>query len=479
MNKLNRLNNLDDIRLTKEFIFLNPYKFIVYFIYTILALMVAVCIFLSFTKKQETIDVQGTLQRTDKVQDVQIFVDGVVDHIYIKDGEYVEQGQPILTLQSSKLDLQKKDLEQNLEQLKRQQELVDRLETCILNRTNTFQNNDEEGQFYAQVEQYLTQITALESGVSNSTINSLNEQKARYQELLSAMQNGGTLPETHTYATQLKIYQNQVANYDRNIADAEKLVAETIDPLVKEQYTKQLDTYKAEKQNYIDQQQLSVSQQIDTIEQQLTQAKNTNNDAKQSAQAEIDKLQATALLEVKNKRQELQTSMEECESSIASINSDLSYYTVAASESGYVYYKVEMKENTALTSGSTVGILTSGKTQADTFQVTLNVPSSGIGFVKNGQKVKLTVDGLDSREYGYIIGNVQKIYETPIQTESAVYYMVETSVDLKDNEGIYRELFNLKNDMSVRANIETKETSWMKYLLQKVNIFKDEERTGT
>ena len=59
MNKLTRLNNMDDIRLTKEFIFLNPYKFIVFFIYTIVGLIIAVCIFLSFTKKQETIDVQG------------------------------------------------------------------------------------------------------------------------------------------------------------------------------------------------------------------------------------------------------------------------------------------------------------------------------------------------------------------------------------------------------------------------------------
>lgn len=478
MNKLNRLNNMDDIRLTKEFIFLNPYKFIVYFIYTILGLIIAVCIFLSLTKKQETIDVQGSLQRTDKVQDVQVFVDGVVDNIYIEDGEYVEKGETILSLQSSKLDLQKEDLEKNLAETKRQQELVDRLETCILNRTNTFQDNEEEGQFYAQVEQYLTQITALESGVSNSTINSLNEQKTRYQELLSAMQNGGTLPETHAYATQLKIYQNQVANYDRNITDIEKLLAEVTDPLVKEQYEKELGTYKAEKQNYIDQQQLSVEQQIDTLNQQLTQAKNTNSDARQSAQAEIDKLQAAALLEVKNKWKELQTSIEDCEASLASIDSDLGYYTVKASQAGYVYYKLNIKKDTALTSGSTVGILTSGETQADTFQVTLNVPSSGIGFVKNGQKVKLTVDGLDSRDYGYIIGNVQKIYETPIQTDSSVYYMVETSVDLGENQGIYRELFNLKNDMSVQANIETKETSWMKYILQKVNIFKDEERTG-
>ena len=478
MNKLNHLNNMDDIRLTKEFVFLNPYKFIVFFVYTILGLIIAVCIFLSFTKKQETIDVQGSLQRTDKVQDVQIFVDGVVDNVYIQDGEYVEKGETILSLQSDKLDLQKEELEKHLEETKRQQELGNRMESCVLNRTNTFQNNEEEGQFYAQVEQYLTQIRALESGVSDSAINSLSEQKARYRELLSAMENSGALSETHVYAAQLKIYQNQVASYDLHIMDIEKLVAEETDPIIKAQYEQELGAYKTEKQNYIDQQILSVQQQIDTLDQQLVQARNTNSDAWQSVQAEIDNLQATALVEVKNKLQQLQTSIKETEASIASIDADLGYYAVKALESGYIYYKLDLAKDTALTSGSIVGILASGETQADNFQVTLNVPSSGIGFVKNGQNVKLTVDGLDSRDYGYINGEVQKIYETPVQSENSVHYMIETSVQLEENEGIYRELFTLKDDMSVQANIETKETSWMTYILQKINILKDEEEFG-
>ena len=478
MNKLNRLNNMDDIRLTKEFIFLNPYKFIVYFIYAILGLITAVCIFLSFTKKQETIDVQGYLQRTDKVQDIQIYIDGVVDDVYVQDGEYVEEGETILSLQSDKLDLQKEDLEKNLEEAKGQMELVNRLEDCILNRTNRYQNNEEEGQFYAQIEQYLTQVAALESGVSDSTVNSLSEQKARYQELLSAMQNGGALSEGHAYTTQLQIYQKQVDAYNLNIADLEALVNESEDPVIKGQYEQQLKTYKTERENYIDQQQLSVQQQIGTLDQQLTQAKNSNSDARKSAQAEIDNLQASALVEAKNQGQQLQASIDEYEASIASIDSDLNYYTVKALEAGYIYYKLDLTKDTTLTSGSIVGILTSGETRTDNFQVTLNVPSSGIGFVKNGQNVKLTVDGLDSRDYGYINGEVQKIYETPVQTENAVYYMIETSVRLEENEGIYRELFTLKDDMSVQANIETKETSWMTYILQKINILKDEEDSG-
>lgn len=292
------------------------------------------------------------------------------------------------------------------------------------------------------------------------------------------MQNSGTLPEGHAYTTQLQIYQKQVDIYNLNISDLEGLVNESEDPAIKGQYEQQLNTYKTERENYIDQQQLAVQQQIDTLDQQLTQAKNSNSDARKSAQAEIDNLQASALVEAKNQSQQLQASIDEYEASIASIDSDLNYYTVKALEAGYIYYKLDLTKDTALTSGSVVGILTSGETQSDNFQVTLNVPSSGIGFVKNGQNVKLTVDGLDSRDYGYINGEVQKIYETPVQSENSVHYMIETSVRLEENEGIYRELFTLKDDMSVQANIETKETSWMTYILQKINILKDEEDSG-
>ena len=266
--------------------------------------------------------------------------------------------------------------------------------------------------------------------------------------------------------------------YNLNIAEFEKLVTESQDPVIKGQYEQQLNTYKTEKENYIDQQQLAVQQQIDTLDQQLTQAKNSNSDARQSAQAEINNLQAAALVEAKNQGQQLQASINEYEASIASIESDLGYYNVKAMEAGYIYYKLDLTKDTALSSGSIVGILTSGEIQADNFQVTLNVPSSGIGFVKSGQNVKLTIDGLDSRDYGYINGEVQKIYETPVQSENSVYYMIETSVQLEENEGIYRELFTLKDDMSVQANIETKETSWMRYILQKINILKDEESSG-
>ena len=156
-----------------------------------------------------------------------------------------------------------------------------------------------------------------------------------------------------------------------------------------------------------------------------------------------------------------------------SIDIDLSSYNLSASESGYVSYKNKVKEGDVLSTGVVIGSLNTAKDDEENFEVTLNVPSSGIGFIKTGQSIKLTIDGLTRKDYGFIHGTVKKIYDSPIQVNEGVFYKVTASIDIKQDNGIYNKVFALKDNMSVQANIITKETSWMKYLLQKMNIFKD------
>lgn len=476
MDRLKCLNNLDDIRLTKEFVFLNPYKFIAFFIYGIIFLLAAVCVFLSYTKKQETIDVQGVFQLSDKLQDVQVYVDGVVKEIHVQDRSYVEKGQPILSLYSDKLGLEKENLEKKLEETKEQINYLIRMEECIDKNKNTFKNNDKEGYYYAQVEKYLKQMKSINSRVSSSSLSSLQSQQKSLQELLNAMKKGGSLSSKHSQSSQLKIYKSKISEYDGKIKQAQAAIKAAKDPTSLAQYNQQLELVKTEKSSYAEQSQLNVQQQIDSLKEQITQVKNSNSDTEKQAKSEAENLKASSLVEVKSQRQQLQSTLDECEKSIASVNTDLSYYNVVASEAGYIRYKSDIRKDNVLSAGSVVGILTTEENKTGDFQVTLNVPSKGIGFVKGEQRVKITVDGLDRQDYGYIDGNVEKIYDTPIQLDGNTYYQVKTSVNIREEDTIYKDLFSLKDDMSVQANIITKETSWMTYLLQKMNIFKDEDK---
>lgn len=473
MKKLKYMNNLDDIRLTKEFIFLNPYKFIIIFTYLIISLIIGVSILLSFTNKQETVEVQGILELSNKAQDIQVLVDGVVDEVHIQDGDYVENGEIIFSLRSDKLEIQKSDLNEKLKKAKEQQEYLIQLEDCINNRENTFQNNETEGVFYSQVEKYLSQIRTFEIGGTSSEYDALISQKNNLQELLNSMKNNEDLYANHNYYSQLELYRSKLSDYKNRIDQIQKLIDNETNPEISAQYQQQLDTLNNEKNKFVEQNQLEIQQQIDTLNSKIKQVQNSIDENEKKIEAEIENLRTSSLAEIKDNEQQLQNNIGEYENSLAAINIDLNSYNVQATKSGYVSYKSEIKKDTVLSAGTLVGFLTSTKGEMKNFEVTLNVPSSGVGFVEIGQNVKITVNGLDRKDYGFINGTVNKIYESPIQVKNNIYYQVTASIDIGQNESIYKDLFNLKDNMIIQANIITKETSWLTYLLEKMNIFKD------
>lgn len=473
MSKSKYINNLDDIKLTKEFIFLNPYKFIVIFIYLIIFLIIGISSILAFTKKQESIDVQGRLQISNKLQDIQVLVEGIIDEIYVQDGEYVEKGQAIFSLRSDKLELKKIDINKKLEKAKEQMDYLTKLESCINRKVNNFENNEKEGYFYAQVEKYLSQIRSIESGVSSSEVDSLVSQKNYLNELLNAMKNDTSLSTDHVHYTQLELYKIKIGDYDKKIDRLQELVNNEIDSILAEQYKQQFDALVVEKDSFVEKNILEVQSQINTLNSKIEQAQNIVVKNREKVEIEIEKLKNSSLAEVKEKEQQLQNSISEYEASITSINLDLNSYSIQATGSGYVNYKGKIQKDMVLSAGSVVGILTSTKNERENFEVILNVPSNGIGFIKVDQNIKLTVDGLDRKDYGFINGTVKKVYESPIQIDNSIYYQVVASIDIKEKDSIYKEVFTLKDSMSVQANIITKETSWLTYILEKMNLFKD------
>lgn len=473
MSKLNYINDLDDIRLTKEFIFLNPYRFIVVFIYSIIFFIIGSCIWLSVTHKQETIDVQGSLMSSNKIQEIQVLIDGVVDKVYVQEGMYVEKGQNILSLRSDKLVSQKDELTKKMEEAQNHLTYLVQLQDCLDNKKNTFQNNETEGYYYAQVEKYLSSIKALEVGSSSEELDALSSQKKNLQELMNAITNGTMLDSDHTYYSQIELYNMELAKYQTKMEQIQLLIQTEIDPTLSAQYQQQLDALNIEKDNFIEQKQLEVQQQIDTLSVKIEQAQNLMKETRKKTESEIEQLKSNTIVEIKTKEQELKNTIQEYKSSLESIDIDLSSYNLSASESGYVSYKNKIKEGDVLSTGVVIGSLNTVKDDEENFEVTLNVPSSGIGFIKTGQSIKLTIDGLARKDYGFIHGTVKKIYDSPIQVNEGVFYKVTASIDIKQDNSIYNKVFALKDNMSVQANIITKETSWMKYLLQKMNIFKD------
>lgn len=487
VNKLKYLNRLEDIRLTKEFIFLNPYKFIAFFIYSIILLIITVCLILGFAKKQETIDVNGSLLLSDKVQDIQIYVDGIISQINYSDNDYVEKGQEIIKLKSDKLDVQKQELQAKLDETQEQMSYVSRIEECIRSGKNTFENNDKEAYYYAKVDSYLTKVKALKSGTNSTDIEGLKKERAELSSLLSAVENNGNLNSNNANYYSFKSYKDKIIELNKKIDQLKKLIAASKNTTIPgtsntpsgdtttQQYQQQLEVLESEKQSYITETASTIKQQMNTLDRQIRQANSTTGDAAKKVNAEIENLKVQVLDEAAEQKKQLQTNQKECEESIKGLDADLNYYSVIANESGYIKFKGEIKNDMSISAGSSVGIITSSKDQQSAYYTMLMVKSDGIGFIQPNQNIKITVYGLDRKDYGFLNGKVEQIFYTPVTNNEQIYYQVKASVEVNENQTIYNDIFGLKDGMSIEASVITKETSWLYYLLDKMNVFKDKD----
>jgi hemolysin D len=86
-------------------------------VWTILAITTGLIAWACLAPLEETISVQGKLEPTDKVKDVQVPVGGVVKEVAIKEGDKVTAGQKLLSLESSVPQTTLASLQKNLESM--------------------------------------------------------------------------------------------------------------------------------------------------------------------------------------------------------------------------------------------------------------------------------------------------------------------------------------------------------------------------
>ncbi len=86
-------------------------------VWTILAMTTGLVAWACLAPLEETVNVQGKLEPTDKVKDVQAPVGGVVKEVFIKDGDKVTAGQKLLSLEATVPQATLASLQKNLDSM--------------------------------------------------------------------------------------------------------------------------------------------------------------------------------------------------------------------------------------------------------------------------------------------------------------------------------------------------------------------------
>ncbi len=144
----------------------NPPAFGVYLVFIVLFALIGALIWSVFTPKIYVVKSQGTVT-TEARNYIMSAYSGEVKEALIKEGDYVQQGDVLFQVASTELDLQAQQIQGMIEVNQKKITQFERLESCIKDGVNRFDENGEDDKpYYYQYEAYMRQVAQKEVDVS-------------------------------------------------------------------------------------------------------------------------------------------------------------------------------------------------------------------------------------------------------------------------------------------------------------------------
>lgn len=161
------------------------------------------------------------------------------------------------------------------------------------------------------------------------------------------------------------------------------------------------------------------------------------------------------------------------EQNIKKLQLDIDNAIVKANIDGVVNVISEIYKGDFLASGNQILTVIPDTNSAFTMQILVN--NKDIGEIHTGDAVKYSFAALPYREYGQVTGKITNISKDSIidQNSGQSFYTVEATVPnakLLSKSGKQGEI---KVGMQCEANVITKQKSFLRYFLEKINILDD------
>lgn len=496
-----------------------PNPFLTFFIYGVLVIVLAAFTWMWYSKIEIVVKCNGIFRCEDDAVDVSCSVNGVVTECNITEGQYVDVGDVLFTINSDMLEENianyedlLNDTEQRIEilnayedylngeindldelsQNKYYSEFVGRKELLELSKKNEDTNVETQKSQYEnesdtikqQISQYEEQISEFqktEECIINRN-NTFTSDKSYYESIVSSYISNYELTASQ-YDTQIDKLQGQL---DDIKAELEELDFENDIEMINslnnqiEELEGNIEQLSAEKESTLNnlelQQITSIEQQITTINNNLITAKSNqtlvdaqldtlNKDYNTDEISELKELQSVAseLISYENKKTEYESILKQYD-----LESD--YVKVLANNSGYIYLNQELNVGSYVTQGSTICRILSGN--SDEVYAEIYVQNKDIAKLHEGQKVKFEIAAYPSSEYGYFNGVIDSIPKD-IKVDGingSAYYLVKVRCDNTTLTNKKGETGNIINGMACQAKIVVDEERILKYLLKKIDL---------
>ncbi|EGT3601505.1 HlyD family efflux transporter periplasmic adaptor subunit [Clostridium perfringens] len=496
--KIDNIENLSDSRQVMES---KPNKFIMIFIYILIAIIATFLTWAWFSEKEIIVKVQGVVRPDNEIQSVSNIIQGEVKSVKMKNGEEIKKGNILFEIDSSELQDKKNQINDQIDYLDKDNKNLEKLNKSINENTNYFKNNDEEKEYYYKFKSY-------EAGnkVSLEEKNNISDSK---KELLNEKANleilNKSISENKNYTEQGSVYS---AQYDSYISSRE-IILNKIEQLKKskdslrneietnnkeieslnyennsienleeknKQLSSQVEQIDLEIKNNNEQLEklksdtiAQIKGNIDKINQSINKLDSNISSLEESANISIDKNKATVLAQIEEKMNLNIQKKKELEENKKQIEQSIEKCAVKAPVDGKLNININLEQGVILQTGAMVAKIIP---DSDTYKIDLMIPTKDISNIKDGKEIKYSFEALPYREYGFLDGKVESISpDSKIDNEKGIAFFVgEGSLKsniLYSNKG--EESF-IKSGMICEARIITRKEKMLYYLLGKIGF---------
>lgn len=497
--KIEDINNLSDSRQVLES---KPNKFIIIFIYILLALILIFLTWAWFSEKEVVAKVSGVVRPNSQVQTISNIVQGEVKNVKMKNGEKVSKGDILLEIDSDSLEKEKERIDDQIDKINKDNSNLNKLNKSIANNTNYFSNSGSEKEYYYKFKSYESGNTvslAEKNNIANSK-NELSGEKSKLEKLSKSIieetnyneANSAYSAQYESYMSSRQMIKNKIDQLNNSKNELNKQLESDNKKIneIPQDDAQQLDLIKAsidEKQQQISQIDFEIKNSNEELEKlkndTIAQIKGSIQEANQSintldgnlksidetSSINKDSNKTTILAQIEEKINLNKQSKTELEANKKQIEESLEKCVIKSPVNGKVNTLVDLQQGLVLQPGTIVANIIPNSSN---YKVDLMIPTKDIANINTDKKIKYSFEALPYREYGFLEGKIESISpDSKTDSKTGIsFFTGEGSLNsnvLHSNKG---EESYIKPGMICEAKIITRNEKMMYYLLEKIGL---------
>lgn len=454
----------------------------IWFIYILMALVLSFFIWANLSEVDVVVKARGALRPSETIGTVTNKVTGRVVALGAARGEAVTKGETLLRIDDADLKLQQEALLLEKEQLTTELNMTAKFVSGIEQGRNPFDQTTEEAYYY-QFEKYQIdqQVSSENLSLNAERLQRAEKELAELHQLESLIiknpalrtvsKGSATVYEQYSkYKLELEALTRKAADAQKQLKAANELfksgsISRTDYDLSQAAFDNAKDALTTFKSGFA----ISLKASIETATGKVIEYK--AEQAKLSASgSSASQVENGGLVNWQTQKTALEKSLAANQKKIEAVNLSLSQCEIKAELSGLYNPVSDLAIGDTLAAGSQIGTVV--PQTSEQFLAELAVGNYDVSRIQTGHTVKLKLDALPYKEYGFVKGKIVTISPDATFDEKTgqSYYKVVAEVPscrLKSYKGMEKQL---KSGMAFEAHVVTERKKVIKIVLEKLQL---------